>query len=266
MSKPYNNSGFLNIAQGGNSSSAPQKSGNTFNLGGSGGGTLSALFSIGSRKKAFKRSKELMDKQFEMDLEMWRKVNDYNTPLRQMQRLKDAGLNPALMYGQGTTGNTNQSVQSKFTELSPYTSAQDIASSTAAGVQQSLAGAQKQLLKDQANLTKVNAIKASADAGLSNVSAAFKQEQIAESKLEQEKKIQEKMNLIQQEKTEVQRTLNEKAKAEISRIDANYLKNRKTSTYELNLYRALKGLGYDTYTVLQMLAERVGIEYNRIKG
>ena len=145
MSKqPYNNSGFLNIAQGGNSSSAPQKSGNTYNLGGSGGrGVLSALFSIGSRKKAYKRSIDLMKRQASMDKLFWEHQQAYNTPLRQMQRLKEAGLNPALMYGQGTTGNTNQSVQSKFTELSPYTSSQDLAASTAAGIQQSLAGAQK---------------------------------------------------------------------------------------------------------------------------
>lgn len=44
--------------------------------------------------RAFKRSKEMFDYQ-----------NRYNTPARQMQRLKQAGLNPALMYGQGTTGN-----------------------------------------------------------------------------------------------------------------------------------------------------------------
>ena len=44
--------------------------------------------------RAFERSKEMFDYQ-----------NRYNTPARQMQRLRDAGLNPALMYGQGTTGN-----------------------------------------------------------------------------------------------------------------------------------------------------------------
>ena len=253
---------FADYKQG----SGSGKSGNTFNLGGSGGGTLSALFSIGSRKKAYKRSIDLMKRQGKMDREFWDYQNAYNTPTRQMQRLKEAGLNPALMYGQGTTGNANNMVQSKFNELTPYTSSQDLAASTAAGVQQALAGAQKRLLNKQADLAKVNAIKSSADAGLSKVSTAFKQEQIAESRLEQDKKVQEKLNLIQQEKTEVQRTANEKAKAEISRTDANYLKNRKTSTYELNVYRALKGLGYDTYSALQYLAEKLGIEYNRIKG
>jgi hypothetical protein len=44
--------------------------------------------------RAFNRSKQMFDYQ-----------NRYNTPTRQMQRLKRAGLNPALMYGQGTTGN-----------------------------------------------------------------------------------------------------------------------------------------------------------------
>ena len=46
--------------------------------------------------RAFKRSKEMFDYQ-----------NAYNTPKRQMERLRRAGLNPALMYGQGTTGNAS---------------------------------------------------------------------------------------------------------------------------------------------------------------
>ena len=117
---------------------------------GAGTGLLGGLFSIGARKKAFKRSKELMNKQFNMDKQMWDYQNAYNTPVRQMQRLKDAGLNPALMYGQGTTGNANNMVQSKFTELSPYTSATDIAQSTAAGVQMSMMNAQKKLAESQA--------------------------------------------------------------------------------------------------------------------
>ncbi len=41
----------------------------------------------------------------EHDVKMWQMQNEYNTPAMQMQRLKEAGLNPNLMYGQGTTGN-----------------------------------------------------------------------------------------------------------------------------------------------------------------
>lgn len=42
------------------------------------------------------------DKAYQMDL--WNRQNEYNSPLSQMKRLSEAGLNPNLMYGQGTTG------------------------------------------------------------------------------------------------------------------------------------------------------------------
>ena len=36
---------------------------------------------------------------------MYEKNNSYNSPAAQMQRLKDAGLNPDLMYSRGDVGN-----------------------------------------------------------------------------------------------------------------------------------------------------------------
>lgn len=45
--------------------------------------------------------------EFAQNYAMWQEMNKYNHPSSQMQRLKDAGLNPALMYGQtGAYGNT----------------------------------------------------------------------------------------------------------------------------------------------------------------
>lgn len=38
---------------------------------------------------------------------MWQKTNEYNSPAMQMQRYKDAGLNPHLIYGQGNNGNAS---------------------------------------------------------------------------------------------------------------------------------------------------------------
>lgn len=38
---------------------------------------------------------------------MWNLQNEYNSPQAQMKRLEDAGLNTALMYGQGSTGNAS---------------------------------------------------------------------------------------------------------------------------------------------------------------
>ena len=45
----------------------------------------------------------------EHDVNMWNRQNEYNTPEMQMQRLKEAGLNPNLIYGSGqaSTGNAD---------------------------------------------------------------------------------------------------------------------------------------------------------------
>lgn len=46
---------------------------------------------------------------FEREKEMWNMQNAYNTPEEQMKRYQDAGLNPNLIYGQGTPGNATDS-------------------------------------------------------------------------------------------------------------------------------------------------------------
>lgn len=42
---------------------------------------------------------------YSKDVEMWNRQNEYNSPEAQIERFKDAGLNPNLMYGQGSSGN-----------------------------------------------------------------------------------------------------------------------------------------------------------------
>lgn len=41
---------------------------------------------------------------------MWRMNNEYNSPVNQMARFKEAGLNPNLIYGQGNAGNSSHAV------------------------------------------------------------------------------------------------------------------------------------------------------------
>lgn len=41
---------------------------------------------------------------YQRDVDMWNKANLYNSPAAQMQRYKEAGLNPNLIYGQGSPG------------------------------------------------------------------------------------------------------------------------------------------------------------------
>lgn len=49
-------------------------------------------------------NERMMQKQMDYNIEMWNRQNEYNTPAAQVQRLRHAGLNPALMMGQGQTG------------------------------------------------------------------------------------------------------------------------------------------------------------------
>lgn len=107
---------------------------------------IGSLFTIGAQKRAattaYKRQKEF-----------WNMQNAYNTPKAQMERLKAAGLNPALMYGQGNTGNAQGlSSVSKADVQGPK-----LAQSAAAGAQMSLVNQQRQLMKEQALAAKINA-------------------------------------------------------------------------------------------------------------
>lgn len=46
-------------------------------------------------------SKKVMDHQFYLNKQMWDLNNEYNLPTNQVERLKAAGLNPNLVYGNG---------------------------------------------------------------------------------------------------------------------------------------------------------------------
>nr|DAV86881.1 MAG TPA: DNA pilot protein VP2 [Microviridae sp.] len=81
---------------------------------------LGGLFGYKSVKKQIQAQKEenqlnrewnlsLAEKQNQWNIDQWNRENEYNTPLAQMSRLKDAGLNPDLMYGQGISGLTSAS-------------------------------------------------------------------------------------------------------------------------------------------------------------
>lgn len=101
----------------------------------SGAGSLfSGLFNSASQKSAATYNADLAYKasQNEIDwarrqqqianqfnLDMWQRENEYNSPRSQMERLKDAGLNPALMYSQGTTGNSTGAPTFQASQPSP---------------------------------------------------------------------------------------------------------------------------------------------------
>lgn len=83
------------------------------------GSALSGLFGGRAQKKANEANRELAEYQYGKQLEMWHLQNQYNAPSAQMQRFKEAGLNPNLIYGQGNPGNASTLPQYQAPRMSP---------------------------------------------------------------------------------------------------------------------------------------------------
>jgi len=76
-----------------------------------GGNFLGTMFNRIFRRKDIRQGvdtqKELQNYAFDKNMEAWKMQNEYNSPLQQMSRLKEAGLNPNMIYGTGSAvGNT----------------------------------------------------------------------------------------------------------------------------------------------------------------
>lgn len=72
-------------------------------------GGISSIGNMISQAVQNKKNREfqekMYDKQKDDNIDFWRMQNEYNTPYNQIQRYKEAGLNPALMYEGATAGN-----------------------------------------------------------------------------------------------------------------------------------------------------------------
>lgn len=72
-----------------------------------GGQLIAGYQSKKNQARTIAANKEQAEYAYAKDKEMWEQNNVYNSPQAQMQRLKEAGLNPNLVYGTGTVGNTS---------------------------------------------------------------------------------------------------------------------------------------------------------------
>ena len=67
-----------------------------------------SYFGYKGQKEANKTNVQLAEQARQHDVSMWNAQNEYNTPAMQMQRLKEAGLNPNLVYGSGARSNNSR--------------------------------------------------------------------------------------------------------------------------------------------------------------
>lgn len=59
--------------------------------------------------------------QNDWNLAQWKRENEYNLPINQIQRLREAGLNPNLVYGGGATTLSASSPKAERAIMRPYT-------------------------------------------------------------------------------------------------------------------------------------------------
>lgn len=76
------------------------------------GGLMSGIGAKRAAKEYNKGQMELAQYQNQWNLEQWNRQNEYNSPKAQMARYQEAGLNPALMYSQGSAGNASGTLTS----------------------------------------------------------------------------------------------------------------------------------------------------------
>lgn len=72
------------------------------------GDIISAVSTAKQNKKSQEFARERYQVEKKDSLDFWRQQNEYNTPEAQMARFQKAGLNPNLIYGQGSSGNAGQ--------------------------------------------------------------------------------------------------------------------------------------------------------------
>lgn len=66
---------------------------------------LNTMSSLWTNHQQQKFSSKMYGRQYDDSIKFWNMQNAYNSPEAQMQRFRNAGLNPNLIYGQGNSGN-----------------------------------------------------------------------------------------------------------------------------------------------------------------
>lgn len=83
------------------------------------GAGIGMIGSAISQRQNYNYTKKLMQLQYQQNLDLWNKQNEYNSPTAQMQRLQAAGLNPNVVYGNGVSGNSSNNTSTSLGAVAP---------------------------------------------------------------------------------------------------------------------------------------------------
>ncbi|UPW40827.1 DNA pilot protein [Sigmofec virus UA08Rod_6581] len=134
------------------------------------GGIAGSLIGKKSQDSTNRQQRELAEYQYEKNLEMWNRNNEYNTPSAQMQRYQEAGLNPNLIYGSGSAiaGNSSSTPQYQAPQLKAFTDYGDLGATAAINSYN-----QHRVTNSNVALQEANAQKAMADADRATSASAL---------------------------------------------------------------------------------------------
>lgn len=76
------------------------------------GGIINSISGAVQQANARKWQEKMVDKQNKWNLQQWRRQNEYNSPVNQMQRMKLSGMNPDLAVAAGYTNMTDAQLTS----------------------------------------------------------------------------------------------------------------------------------------------------------
>lgn len=141
-----------------------------------------------AQQMSYEQQRALNADQYAHDMNMMRYQNKYNSPAEQMSRFLDAGLNPNLVYGQGTPGNMESAPRYPHQEAKTFSYLEGQGTSLLEGVLRSRlmssqadltdqrvkeSGIKQDLMKSQKNLVDANPYlnKAYVDAMVTNLQA-----------------------------------------------------------------------------------------------
>lgn len=143
-----------------------------------GAALLSAGGGMAAQNKTNKMNMRIAKYSYKKDREMWELNNAYNDPKAQMARLEAAGLNPNLVYGNGTVAGNSSSSIPKYQAPHVQYQAPDIGGVVQAYQSTRIQEAQLDNLKAQEENTRARTITEASNAALKAIGVTRAKENV----------------------------------------------------------------------------------------
>lgn len=174
----------------------------------------------------------LARQQNQWNIEQWNRENAYNTPAAQIERMKQAGLNVDMAYGQGALQNASAS-SPQMTSGAPATPVDWSALGGKRTIGDALASSlSNEMARAQIDAVKADTKKTLADAGLSEIALTY-----ADAKERLNLKLsEEQFKLVEQQWQEVAQTIENK-RAELESISLKNARQMIENAYQADVYQ-----------------------------